>query len=54
MADKELKTLDDVIAEQNRLMAGNPIEKTKEEWEGLDREMNEIIRKNKEKKVQTA
>ena len=54
MLKRKLETLDDIIAEQNRLMNGNPIEKTKEEWEELDREMSEIIRKDKGKRVQTA
>ena len=54
MTDKKMETLDDVIAEQNRLMDGNPIERTKEEREETDRLVREIVRKNREKKIQTA
>ena len=52
MSKKEFKTLDDVLEEQNRLMNGVPFELTEEEWEQHDKEMTEIIRKDKEKKAQ--
>ena len=52
MVDDRFETLDEVIAEQNRLMNGKIPRKTKEEWEEHDRLMREIIRKDKEKMVQ--
>ena len=57
MPNKNFESLDEVIAEQNRLMNGKIPEKTKEEWEELDRLMSEVISKDKEKKakvIQTA
>ena len=52
MMDNKFKTLDDVLEEQNRLMNGVPFRFTEEEWEQHNKEMTEIIRKNKEKKAQ--
>ena len=52
MNDEKFKTLDDVLEEQNRLMNGVPFRLTEEEWEQHDKEMSEIIRKDKEKRAQ--
>ena len=52
MIKKEFESLDEVIAEQNRLMNGKIPRRTKEECEETGRLIREIMRKDKEKRAQ--
>jgi hypothetical protein len=48
---EEYLRLDDIIAEQNRLMNGEPFVFTEEEWAQHSLEMSAVIKRDKERRV---
>ena len=52
MFDEKMISLDDTIAEQNRLMNGKIPRRTEAECEETGRLIREIMRKDKEKRAQ--
>ena len=52
MIKREFESLDEVIAEQNRLMNGKIPRRTEAECEETGRLIREIMRKDKEKRAQ--